>query len=84
MAKIVECVPNFSEGRDTQVKLLQSNPICLFLNDRVRTLTYMNFFQIIEAISAAIRATADVTLLDVDPGSSTNRTVCVSSRPKKK
>ncbi|KZS20086.1 Formimidoyltransferase-cyclodeaminase [Daphnia magna] len=48
MSKIVECVPNFSEGRDPQI---------------------------IEAISSAIRATANVTLLDVDPGTSTNRTV---------
>ena len=48
MRKIVECVPNFSEGR---------NP------------------EIIDAIADAIRNTAGVTLLDVDPGKSTNRTV---------
>jgi glutamate formiminotransferase / formiminotetrahydrofolate cyclodeaminase len=48
MRKIVECVPNFSEGR---------NP------------------EIIEAIADAIRQTPGVTLLDVDPGKSTNRTV---------
>src|SRR5512146_2597437 len=48
MAKLVECVPNFSEGRDRAV---------------------------IDAIAAAIRATAGCTLLDVDPGASTNRTV---------
>ncbi len=48
MRKIVECVPNFSEGRDQGV---------------------------IEAIAAAVRATAGCTLLDVDPGKSTNRTV---------
>lgn len=48
MKKIVECVPNFSEGRD-------------------RT--------IIDAIAEAIRNTDGVTLLDVDPGKSTNRTV---------
>lgn len=48
MKKIVECVPNFSEGRDQKV---------------------------IDAISAAIREVAGVTLLDVDPGKSTNRTV---------
>jgi glutamate formiminotransferase/formiminotetrahydrofolate cyclodeaminase len=48
MRKIVECVPNFSEGRDQKV---------------------------IEAIAAAIRATGGCTLLDVDPGKSTNRTV---------
>jgi glutamate formiminotransferase/formiminotetrahydrofolate cyclodeaminase len=46
--KLVECVPNFSEGRD-----------------RAR----------IDAIAAAIRATAGVELLDVDPGADTNRTV---------
>jgi glutamate formiminotransferase/formiminotetrahydrofolate cyclodeaminase len=45
---IVECVPNFSEGRDRAV---------------------------IEAIAEAIRATPGCTLLDVDPGASTNRTV---------
>jgi glutamate formiminotransferase/formiminotetrahydrofolate cyclodeaminase len=48
MKKIVECVPNFSEGRDRKV---------------------------IEAISAAIRDTKGCTLLDVDSGRSTNRTV---------
>eukprot|EP01004_Peranema_trichophorum_P002685 NODE_1724_length_1835_cov_49.137266_g1463_i0.p1 GENE.NODE_1724_length_1835_cov_49.137266_g1463_i0~~NODE_1724_length_1835_cov_49.137266_g1463_i0.p1 ORF type:complete len:548 (-),score=132.68 NODE_1724_length_1835_cov_49.137266_g1463_i0:138-1781(-) len=48
MAKLVECVPNFSEGRNPSV---------------------------IEAISAAIRDTPGCTLLDVDPGQSTNRTV---------
>ena len=48
MPKIIECVPNFSEGRDKGV---------------------------IDAIAAAIRSTAGCTLLDVDPGRSTNRTV---------
>lgn len=48
MKKIIECVPNFSEGR---------NP------------------EIIEAIAEAIRSTEGCTLLDVDPGKSTNRTV---------
>jgi glutamate formiminotransferase/formiminotetrahydrofolate cyclodeaminase len=48
MKKIVECVPNFSEGRDPET---------------------------IEAIAAAIRDTPGCTLLDVDPGASTNRTV---------
>ena len=48
MRQLVECVPNFSEGRDRAV---------------------------IDAIADAIRATAGCTLLDVDPGASTNRTV---------
>jgi glutamate formiminotransferase/formiminotetrahydrofolate cyclodeaminase len=48
MRKLVECVPNFSEGRETAV---------------------------IEAIADAVRATDGCTLLDVDPGRSTNRTV---------
>ncbi|XP_071550093.1 formimidoyltransferase-cyclodeaminase-like [Panulirus ornatus] len=48
MSKIIECVPNFSEGRDKSV---------------------------IEAIADAVRETPGVTLLDVDPGHSTNRTV---------
>ncbi len=48
MPKVVECVPNFSEGRDLKV---------------------------IEAIAEAVRKTSGVTLLDVDPGASTNRTV---------
>ncbi len=48
MRKLVECVPNFSEGRDRAV---------------------------IDAIADAIRGTAGCTLLDVDPGASTNRTV---------
>ena len=48
MKQIVECVPNFSEGRNKET---------------------------IEAIANAIRAIEGVTLLDVDPGYSTNRTV---------
>ena len=48
MRRIVECVPNFSEGRNPET---------------------------IEAIAAAVRATPGCTLLDVDPGASTNRTV---------
>ena len=48
MKKIIECVPNFSEGRDQSV---------------------------IDAISEAIKSVEGVTLLDVDPGKSTNRTV---------
>ena len=48
MKKIVECVPNFSEGNNQET---------------------------IEAIARAIRETAGCTLLDVDPGKSTNRTV---------
>ncbi|KAG1661383.1 Formimidoyltransferase-cyclodeaminase [Nymphon striatum] len=48
MPKIVECVPNFSEGKDVKI---------------------------IDAISNAIRSTDGVSLLDVDPGPSSNRTV---------
>ena len=48
MKKIVECVPNFSEGCNTEI---------------------------INAIAESIRKTPGVTLLDVDPGKSTNRTV---------
>ena len=48
MKKIVECVPNFSEGRDRVV---------------------------IDAIAEAVRTTPGCTVLDVDPGKSTNRTV---------
>jgi glutamate formiminotransferase/formiminotetrahydrofolate cyclodeaminase len=48
LRKLVECVPNFSEGRDRAV---------------------------IDAIAEAIRSAAGCTLLDVDPGASTNRTV---------
>ena len=46
--KIVECVPNFSEGKD---------------------------LNIIKAITQVIEETEGVTLLDVDPGADTNRTV---------
>jgi len=46
--RVVECVPNFSEGRD-KAKIKQ--------------------------ITDAIEAVAGVTLLDVDPGADTNRTV---------
>ena len=48
MKKIVECVPNFSEGRNEET---------------------------IAAISRAIELTEGCTLLDVDAGKSTNRTV---------
>ena len=48
MPKLIECVPNFSEGRDRNV---------------------------INQITAAIEAVDGVSLLDVDPGASTNRTV---------
>jgi len=45
---IVECVPNFSEGKDREK---------------------------IDAIADAIREVAGIKLLDIDPGSDTNRTV---------
>ncbi|MCJ8747599.1 hypothetical protein PDJAM_G00155490 [Pangasius djambal] len=48
MAKLVECVPNFSEGRNKEV---------------------------IKAIADAVSATEGCSVLDVDPGASTNRTV---------
>ncbi|HMS34124.1 MAG TPA: glutamate formimidoyltransferase [Ignavibacteria bacterium] len=48
MKKIVECVPNISEGRDEGI---------------------------INACADAVRKVSGVTLLDVDPGKSTNRTV---------
>jgi len=48
MKKIVECVPNFSEGNNRET---------------------------IDAIARAIEETQGCTLLDVDPGKSTNRTV---------
>ena len=48
MQKIIECVPNFSEGRD---------------------------LEIIRQITAAIESVDGVSLLNVDPGASTNRTV---------
>jgi len=46
--KLVECVPNFSEGRSRDV---------------------------LDAIADAIRAVKGASLLDVDPGEATNRTV---------
>lgn len=48
MQKLLECVPNFSEGRDQNV---------------------------IRQITDAIKSVNGVSLLDVDPGASTNRTV---------
>src|SRR5262245_17073207 len=48
MTKLIECVPNFSEGRDQNV---------------------------IRQITDAIQSVEGVSLLDVDPGASTNRTV---------
>ena len=46
--KLVECVPNFSEGRDKSI---------------------------LDQITAVIKNVKGVTLLDVDPGADTNRTV---------
>ena len=46
MDAIIECVPNFSEGRSSEV---------------------------IKAISTAIESTEGCSLLDTDPGRSTNR-----------
>ena len=48
MQKLIECVPNFSEGRDLNV---------------------------IRQITDAIKSVEGVSLLDVDPGASTNSTV---------
>src|SRR5213594_1572242 len=48
MKKLIECVPNFSEGRDDNI---------------------------IRQITDAIKTVDGVSLLDVDPGASTNRTV---------
>src|ERR1700720_1143199 len=48
MEKLIECVPNFSEGRDQSV---------------------------IRQITDTIKSVDGVSLLDVDPGASTNRTV---------
>lgn len=48
MKQIIECVPNFSEGRDKNI---------------------------IDAITSAIVSDGKVSLLDVDPGEATNRTV---------
>ncbi len=48
MQKLIECVPNFSEGRDLNV---------------------------IRQITGAIGSVEGVSLLDVDPGATTNRTV---------
>ncbi|MEM9378732.1 MAG: glutamate formimidoyltransferase [Planctomycetota bacterium] len=48
MAQLIECVPNFSEGRDPAV---------------------------LDEISRAVESVDGVSLLDVDPGKATNRTV---------
>jgi len=48
MQKLIECVPNFSEGSDEKI---------------------------IRQITDAIKSTDGVSLLDVDPGATTNRTV---------
>ncbi len=48
MQKLIECVPNFSEGRDLEV---------------------------IGQITAAIESVEGISVLNVDPGASTNRTV---------
>src|SRR5229473_2698415 len=56
MQKLIECVPNFSEGRDLDV---------------------------IRQITAAIESVDGISLLNVDPGASTNRTVVTfAANPK--
>ena len=52
--KIIECVPNFSEGNDLEK---------------------------INSIKKAITSFKDITLLDVDPGKATNRTVMTFAGP---
>ncbi len=52
--KLIECVPNFSEGRDRRV---------------------------IDAITREIEDTPGASLLDVDPGAATNRTVVTLAGP---
>ena len=54
MQKVIECVPNFSEGRD---------------------------IEIIRQITTAIESAEGVSLLNVDPGASTNRTVVTFAGP---
>ncbi|HKP93640.1 MAG TPA: glutamate formimidoyltransferase, partial [Chthoniobacterales bacterium] len=54
MQKIIECVPNFSEGRDLEV---------------------------IRQITSAIESADGVSLLNVAPGASTNRTVVTIAGP---
>ena len=56
MAKIIECVPNFSEGVDGEVGFFSSQ------------ISQTRSSKVIEAIAAAVRATQGATLLDVDPG----------------
>ena len=48
MKQLIECVPNFSEGRNQEI---------------------------INQVADVIRQAEGVTLLDVDPGATTNRTV---------
>ena len=52
--KLVECIPNFSEGRDASK---------------------------IKEITDSIESVDGITLLDVDPGSETNRTVVTFAGP---
>lgn len=51
---IIECVPNFSEGRDASI---------------------------LEAIAREVRSVEGVSLLDIDPGKDTNRTVFTFAGP---
>ncbi len=55
MRKLIECVPNFSEGRNSDV---------------------------IRQITAAIESVEGISLLNVDPGASTNRTVVTFGSPE--
>src|SRR5437763_12944976 len=48
MKQVIECVPNFSEGRDVEI---------------------------VRQITAAIESVEGISLLNVDPGASTNRNV---------
>lgn len=72
MSQIVECVPNFSEGKDRQVSARR-----VLVSHRLFNTVHCMCPcpQVIDAIAEAFRTTPGVTLLDVDAGASTNRTV---------
>lgn len=58
-----------NEGKT--ILVLSSNTVLVLCSKQMTVLV----FQVIDAISAAISATPGCSLLDVDPGPSTNRTV---------
>ncbi len=68
MQKVIECVPNFSEGQRKEVILYYST------KEMIQSFFFV-YLKVIDTIAHAIAGVEGVALLDIDPGLSTNRTI---------